>query len=54
MLESTMASVMLLGWPIEADQFVNAKQLVEYKGLIVKLVKVQTQCQYTQATPKPS
>ncbi|KAL2905263.1 UDP-glycosyltransferase 89A2 [Bienertia sinuspersici] len=37
MLESTMAGVMLLGWPMEADQFVNAKQLLEYKGLTVKL-----------------
>lgn len=37
LLESVVAGVMILAWPMEADQFVNAKLLVEYKGLAVKL-----------------
>ncbi|GFP87278.1 UDP-glycosyltransferase 89a2 [Phtheirospermum japonicum] len=34
-LEAMMGGVMILGWPMEADQFVNAKLLVEYKGAAV-------------------
>ncbi|GFP96340.1 UDP-glycosyltransferase 89a2 [Phtheirospermum japonicum] len=30
-----MGGVMILGWPMEADQFVNVKLLVEYKGAAV-------------------
>ncbi|KMT08735.1 hypothetical protein BVRB_6g140060 [Beta vulgaris subsp. vulgaris] len=37
LLESIMAGVMLLTWPMEADQFVNTKLLVEYTGSAVKL-----------------
>ncbi|KNA15373.1 hypothetical protein SOVF_098850 [Spinacia oleracea] len=37
LLESVTAGVMLLAWPMEADQFINAKLLVEYTGLAVKL-----------------
>ncbi|KAJ1400858.1 hypothetical protein SESBI_29157 [Sesbania bispinosa] len=31
------AGVMILGWPMEADQFVNARLLVEEKGMAVKV-----------------
>ncbi|KAL3644607.1 hypothetical protein CASFOL_009787 [Castilleja foliolosa] len=34
-LEAMIGGVMILGWPMEADQFVNAKLLVEYKGAAV-------------------
>ncbi|XP_051149490.1 UDP-glycosyltransferase 89A2-like [Andrographis paniculata] len=34
-LEAIVAGVMILGWPMEADQFVNAKLLVEYKRAAV-------------------
>ncbi|CAO2828341.1 unnamed protein product [Amaranthus hypochondriacus] len=37
MFESLMAGVMLLVWPMEADQFVNGKIVVEFKGIAVKL-----------------
>ncbi|GFP97682.1 UDP-glycosyltransferase 89a2 [Phtheirospermum japonicum] len=30
-----MDGVMILGWPMEADQFVNVKLLVEYNGAAV-------------------
>ncbi|XP_021718336.1 UDP-glycosyltransferase 89A2-like [Chenopodium quinoa] len=36
-LESVMAGVMILAWPMEADQFQNAKQLVDYAGLAIQL-----------------
>lgn len=32
-LESIVAGVLILGWPMEADQFVNAKLLVDYLGV---------------------
>ncbi|KAK4430122.1 Flavonol 3-O-glucosyltransferase UGT89B1 [Sesamum alatum] len=32
MLEAVAAGVMILGWPMEADQYINAKLLVHYKG----------------------
>lgn len=35
MLEAMTGGVMILGWPMEADQFWNAKMLVEYKGAAV-------------------
>lgn len=35
MLEAMTVGVMILGWPMEADQFWNAKMLVEYKGAAV-------------------
>ncbi|KAI3452940.1 hypothetical protein Pfo_009603 [Paulownia fortunei] len=34
-LEAIAAGAMILGWPMEADQFVNAKLLVEYNGAAV-------------------
>lgn len=34
-LEATVAGVMILGWPMEAEQFVNTKLLVEYRGAAV-------------------
>ncbi|XP_021718333.1 UDP-glycosyltransferase 89A2-like [Chenopodium quinoa] len=37
LLESVIAGVMILAWPMEADQFQNAKQLVEYAGLAIRL-----------------
>ncbi|KAL2233479.1 UDP-glycosyltransferase 89A2 [Sesamum indicum] len=36
-LEATAAGVMILGWPMEADQFLNAKLLVDYKGAAVQV-----------------
>uniref|UniRef100_A0A803M6U3 Uncharacterized protein n=2 Tax=Chenopodium quinoa TaxID=63459 RepID=A0A803M6U3_CHEQI len=37
LLESIIAGVMVLAWPMAADQFHNAKQFVEYAGLAVHL-----------------
>lgn len=34
-MEAMASGVMILGWPMEADQFVNAKLLEEYKGAAV-------------------
>ncbi|KAL0296808.1 UNVERIFIED_CONTAM: UDP-glycosyltransferase 89A2 [Sesamum radiatum] len=36
-MEAIAAGVMILGWPMEADQFLNAKLLVEYKGAAVQV-----------------
>ncbi|KAL0446966.1 UNVERIFIED_CONTAM: Flavonol 7-O-rhamnosyltransferase [Sesamum latifolium] len=36
-MEATAAGVMILGWPMEADQFLNARLLVEYKGAAVQV-----------------
>lgn len=36
-LEAVVAGVMILGWPMEADQFVNARLLVEYMGVAVRV-----------------
>ncbi|KAJ1412091.1 UDP-glucuronosyl/UDP-glucosyltransferase [Sesbania bispinosa] len=36
-MEAVAAGVMILGWPMEADQFVNARLLVEEKGMAVKV-----------------
>ncbi|KAL6505675.1 hypothetical protein OROHE_023054 [Orobanche hederae] len=36
-LEAIMGGVMILCWPMEAEQFVNAKLLVEYKGAAVRV-----------------
>uniref|UniRef100_A0A803L7L7 Uncharacterized protein n=2 Tax=Chenopodium quinoa TaxID=63459 RepID=A0A803L7L7_CHEQI len=36
-LESVLAGVMVLAWPMEADQFQNAKLVVEYAGLAFRL-----------------
>ncbi|XP_021715092.1 UDP-glycosyltransferase 89A2-like, partial [Chenopodium quinoa] len=37
LLESIIAGVMVLAWPMEADQFHNAKQFVEYAELAVRV-----------------
>ncbi|XP_021756113.1 UDP-glycosyltransferase 89A2-like [Chenopodium quinoa] len=37
LLESVIAGVMILAWPMEADQFQNARQLVEYAGLAIRV-----------------
>ncbi|XP_021717917.1 UDP-glycosyltransferase 89A2-like [Chenopodium quinoa] len=37
LLESIIAGVLVLAWPMSADQFHNAKQFVEYAGLAVHL-----------------
>lgn len=36
-LEAIVAGVMILAWPMEADQYINAKQLAEYQGAAVRL-----------------
>ncbi|KAL5828567.1 hypothetical protein ACOSQ3_018035 [Xanthoceras sorbifolium] len=36
-LESIVGGVMILGWPMEADQFVNAKLLVEDLGVAIRV-----------------
>ncbi|KAI9170338.1 hypothetical protein LWI28_026497 [Acer negundo] len=36
-LEGIVGGVMILGWPMEADQFVNAKLLVEDLGIAVRV-----------------
>lgn len=36
-LESVISGVMILAWPMEADQFQNAKLLEEYQGLAIRL-----------------
>ncbi|KAF3431646.1 hypothetical protein FNV43_RR26377 [Rhamnella rubrinervis] len=36
-LEAIVAGVMILGWPMEADQFVNARLLVDNMGAAVRL-----------------
>ncbi|XP_022944915.1 UDP-glycosyltransferase 89A2-like [Cucurbita moschata] len=36
-LESVTAGVLILGWPMEADQFVNAKLLVDDMGVAVRV-----------------
>lgn len=37
LLEGIVGGVMILAWPMEADQFVNAKLLVEYLGVAVQV-----------------
>ncbi|GAB4829004.1 hypothetical protein Ancab_018661 [Ancistrocladus abbreviatus] len=46
-LESVAAGVMILAWPMEADQFVNAKLLVDDLGAAVRL------CEGEDAVPDP-
>ncbi|MED6120640.1 hypothetical protein PIB30_022755 [Stylosanthes scabra] len=46
-LEAVAAGVMILGWPMEADQFVNARLLVEDMGVGVKV------CEGAGSTPDP-
>lgn len=37
MLEAVTAGVMIIGWPMEADQFINAKLMVDYLGAAVRV-----------------
>ncbi|GAB4829005.1 hypothetical protein Ancab_018662 [Ancistrocladus abbreviatus] len=46
-LESVAAGVMILAWPMEADQFVNARLLVDDLGAAVRL------CEGEDAVPDP-
>ena len=46
-LEAIVGGVMILGWPMEADQFVNAKLLVEDMGVAVWV------CEGTNSVPDP-
>ncbi|KAI9126653.1 hypothetical protein K1719_002249 [Acacia pycnantha] len=46
-LEGILAGVMILGWPMEADQFVNAKLLVDDKGVAVRV------CEGADSVPDP-
>lgn len=47
LLESLEAGVMILGWPMEADQYVNARLFVEDQGLAVRV------CEGGSAVPDP-
>ncbi|XP_042024480.1 UDP-glycosyltransferase 89A2-like [Salvia splendens] len=47
-LEAVAAGVMILGWPMEADQFVNAKLLVEYMDTAVLI------CEGSDTVPDPA
>lgn len=47
-LEAIVAGVLILGWPMEADQFVNAKLLAEDMGVAVKV------CEGDNAVPDPA
>ncbi|KAI9092057.1 hypothetical protein K1719_027992 [Acacia pycnantha] len=46
-MEAIVAGVMILGWPMEADQFVNAKRLVKDKGVAVRV------CEGADSVPDP-
>ncbi|XP_028761894.1 UDP-glycosyltransferase 89A2-like [Neltuma alba] len=45
--EAIVAGVMILGWPMEADQFVNAKLMVDDKGVAVRV------CEGADSVPDP-
>ncbi|CAL1395265.1 unnamed protein product [Linum trigynum] len=47
LLEAVAAGVPILGWPMEADQFVNARLLVEDLGVAVKV------CEGADTVPDP-
>lgn len=47
LLEGIVGGTMILGWPMEADQFVNAKLLVDYMGVAVRL------CEGKDTVPDP-
>ncbi|GAU32565.1 hypothetical protein TSUD_218230 [Trifolium subterraneum] len=46
-LEAVVAGVGILGWPMEADQFVNARLLVEDMGIAVRV------CEGADSVPDP-
>ncbi|MCI69830.1 UDP-glycosyltransferase 89A2-like, partial [Trifolium medium] len=45
--EAVVAGVGILGWPMEADQFVNARLLVEDMGIAVRV------CEGEDSVPDP-
>lgn len=47
-LESIVGGVMILGWPMEADQFINARLLVEELGVAVRV------CEGANSVPEPA
>ncbi|CAA0822472.1 UDP-glycosyltransferase 89A2 [Striga hermonthica] len=47
LLEAVVAGPVILGWPMEADQFVNAKLLVDYVGAAFRV------CEGGDAVPNP-
>ncbi|KAK7275050.1 hypothetical protein RIF29_16157 [Crotalaria pallida] len=47
-LEAMMAGVAILGWPMEADQFVNGRLLVENVGVAVRV------CEGADSVPDPN
>ncbi|KAI3730282.1 hypothetical protein L1987_61451 [Smallanthus sonchifolius] len=47
-LESILAGVMILAWPMEADQYVNARLLVEEHGVAVRI------CEGPDTVPDPA
>ncbi|XP_062111293.1 UDP-glycosyltransferase 89A2-like [Humulus lupulus] len=47
-LEGIAAGVRILGWPMEADQHVNARLLVEYMGIATRV------CEGADAVPEPA
>lgn len=47
LLEGIVGGVTILGWPMEADQFVNAKMLVDYMGVAIRL------CEGKDTVPDP-
>ncbi|KAB1224937.1 UDP-glycosyltransferase 89A2 [Morella rubra] len=47
-LEGIVSGTMILGWPMEADQFVNARLLVEYMGVAVRV------CEGANSVPDPA
>ncbi|XP_027156195.1 UDP-glycosyltransferase 89A2-like, partial [Coffea eugenioides] len=48
MLEAIEAGVMILGWPMEADQFLNERLLVDYIGAGVRV------CEGPETVPDPT
>lgn len=46
-MEAMMSGVAIVGWPMEADQFVNARMLVEDKGVAVRV------CEGADSVPDP-
>lgn len=47
-LEAIVGGVLILGWPMEADQYVNAKMLVEDMGVAIQV------CEGADGVPDPT
>ena len=47
-MEAVACGAMILGWPMEADQYVNATHLVDHLGAAVRV------CEGTDAVPDPA